>query len=236
MFAGEGVADFDFIAALTDVDDDRFPYDLLVQLAVVHHQSGVLADVLTPIVVALSDQLRSLTLNKDFGRYIRGIGKLVSIKPIAELLVDWPSFNPSTLPARAFEVASLLGPLFRLSVFGCDDLDLATGHFGQPFQRTRANVDAAFHSLRLSLDTLQRGLYDIVFTLIKTSPAARIKVLDFFGSILLQVMFMWSQLFSQNPYSRMRIAVKYIFKIRLLFPRKDSCAILSQFYSNYAIH
>ena len=158
--------------------------DGFLEALVLRFSEEGLQEIFGPLLNGISADMRSKTITTNYMPALRAMVRMVSYKPLAHLITQLPSFNPPGLPTRSFEVASMLGPFFRLSTFGSDDLALAQAHFGNPYQRTRANVESAFTSLRLSLQTIQEALYQMVMAIVKASPEAKEAVLQWFASVL----------------------------------------------------
>ena len=157
--------------------------DFIQQLLNRFHEPEEQKSIFGPLLLHLAAEMRALTISKNFIPTLAAFQLLVSFKPLAQLCTQLPSFNPRLGP-RAMEVASLLGPLFRLTTFGSDDPQFAMDNFGQQHQRTRQHVDSVMHSYRLSLHNYHEMLYQICMSIIRSSPQARDALLDYMAYLL----------------------------------------------------
>lgn len=185
------------------------PSGFLVSLVARFAEEG-LAEIAGPWINGLSADMRAKTMCDDYMPPLRALGALMNYKPIATLVTSLPAFNPPGMTARVMELASVLGPFFRLSPLyvhrgdasvlatnfklslannsthdsGLDDPKLAASHFGNAMQRTRANVDSAWTSLRLALNLIQQELFQISMAIVRASPESKEALLDWFATVL----------------------------------------------------
>ncbi|KAG2102251.1 ubiquitin elongating factor core-domain-containing protein [Suillus discolor] len=119
---------------------------------------------------------------------IGGMEALVGVRPIAEMITRMPQWLGEgfgvEVTAANFERLSLMGPLLRLGTFSREWPGIAQIYFSDPTKRSRADVDSSNASLRGTLKSLQSSLFQIFNTLVRTSPEARERVLEYFATVV----------------------------------------------------
>ncbi|KAG2066491.1 hypothetical protein BDR04DRAFT_1106685 [Suillus decipiens] len=119
---------------------------------------------------------------------IGGMEALIGVKPIAEMITRMPQWLGQgygvEVTAANFERLSLMGPLLRLGTFSREWPGIAQTYFSDPTKRSRADVDSSNASLRGTLKSLQSSLFQIFNTLVRTSPEARERVLEYFAAVV----------------------------------------------------
>ncbi|KAG1833993.1 ubiquitin elongating factor core-domain-containing protein [Suillus subalutaceus] len=119
---------------------------------------------------------------------IGGMEALVGVKPIAEMIMRMPQWLGEgfgvEVTAANFERLSLMGPLLRLGTFSREWPGIAQTYFSDPTNRSRADVESSNASLRGTLKSLQSSLFQIFNTLVRTSPEARERVLEYFATVV----------------------------------------------------
>ncbi|KAK6351703.1 hypothetical protein TWF718_004852 [Orbilia javanica] len=129
----------------------------------------------------MSAELKHLELVDDYQIYTNALYRLVTIKPMAVLFTTSPSFLPPNLRPPDFETETLLGPYFRISPLQGRVVET---YFPSPKTQAPAALNLASSSLRISIKTYQDQLSAIINYLVRASPEARGRVLDFFASVL----------------------------------------------------
>jgi len=97
---------------------------------------------------------------------------------MASAIVQSPLFLPPTVQASNFEAGTLLGPFFAISPL---QGDVTTGYFSSPGTRDKTYIVNSQSALRLTLQTHQVELLDIVNRIIKTGKEPRERILDWFA-------------------------------------------------------
>ena len=143
-----------------------------------------LMEVFGPVIMELSSEMRNLNINNNFMPPLQTLYSLVQLKPVASLITEMPAWNPSDMPSRSFEIATILGPFFRISPLGTDDGRVAVNIFGDKLQRLRSDVDSAQTSMRFSLESLNQTLHRVLLCIIKSSPNAKEAVLEWIATII----------------------------------------------------
>lgn len=128
----------------------------------------------------LSVNLSYMNITDNYKPYIAALGRIAHTKPLAELFVNLPEFLKDAEPQH-LEKVMILGPYFRLSPLQPE----AANHYFSNAKAKPANVvSQASDALRMTGQTLQDDLAQIMTALCKTSENARGKVLDFFAKVL----------------------------------------------------
>ncbi|OAX40417.1 hypothetical protein K503DRAFT_791386 [Rhizopogon vinicolor AM-OR11-026] len=117
---------------------------------------------------------------------VSGMEALVSIKPIAEMITKMPAWLGEgygfEVSPSDFERVSIMGRMLGLGTFSREWPAITQTYFSDPTKRTRADVDSSNASLRGTLKSLQSSLFQIFNTLVRTSPEARERVLEYFAT------------------------------------------------------
>ncbi|KAG1809022.1 ubiquitin elongating factor core-domain-containing protein [Suillus variegatus] len=146
---------------------------------------------LQDLVVRFADPVRGIGGSGGDSAWrgvIGGMEALVGVKPIAEMITRMPQWLGEgfgvEVTAANFERLSLMGPLLRLGTFSREWPGIAQIYFSEPTKRSRADVDSSNASLRGTLKSLQSSLFQIFNTLVRTSPEARERVLEYFATVV----------------------------------------------------
>ncbi len=95
--------------------------------------------------------------------------------PLVNAIVASPRFLPQDANAGTLEAESLLGPFFQISPL---QAEVTTNYFSSPKTRDKGYIISSQRALRMTLQTHQTDLLDIVNQIIKKSKEAREKMLD----------------------------------------------------------
>lgn len=98
--------------------------------------------------------------------------------PLVDAVVESPLFLPQDVPTGTLEVDTLLGPFFQISPL---QADVTINYFSSPKTRDKGYILSSQRALRMTLQTHQTDLLDIVNQIIKKSKQAREKMLDWFA-------------------------------------------------------
>jgi ubiquitin conjugation factor E4 B len=136
--------------------------------------------VLVGAMEQLSRQLSNLSMNDDYKPYILAMRNFVRYPPLLVALAQSELFLMDVAP-QEIEKQTLLGPFFRLSPM---QAEVAKNYFSSPTTRDKAYIANSQKALRMSLQTHQDELSDIVNCFIKTSKESRGRMLDWFARCL----------------------------------------------------
>lgn len=107
---------------------------------------------------------------------------LTQFNPITTAIAEHPLFQMA-VSANTIEKYSLLGPFFRISPL---QLEVTKEYFGAPKTMDKRHIATSQDALRLTLQTHQKDLLDIVNHFVRASPIAKNKTLDWFAYIINQ--------------------------------------------------
>jgi len=137
---------------------------------------------LVEAVEDLSHQLAKMTLNDNYKPYVLALRNLVRYHALVNAIAQSPLFLPTNVPAGSLEVATLLGPFFAISPL---QGDVTVNYFSSPKTRDKGYITNSQRALRMTLETHQTDLLDIVNHFIKTGgKETRDKMLDWFALVV----------------------------------------------------
>ena len=168
---------------LADPDDERgLDHEFLTELSARISDDDALRDVFISAVESLSQKLAGLTMDGvEYRLYTTAMRNLVRYKPFAVAITQSSTFADENIPAAELEVKTLLGPYFQLSPL---QAQVTNQFFPDPKNIDPVHARGAQSSLRLSLQTHQNELFDIINPILKASIQAREKLLDWFALIV----------------------------------------------------
>ena len=141
-------------------------------------EDETIKDALVGAVEQLSRDLSKLSMNDDFKPHITALRNVVRYPKIIAAVTESPSFLSNNLPAQHIEVATLLGPFFRLSPV---QSEVAQDYFSAPRTRDKGYINNAQRALRMTLQTHQAELFDITNAIVKAGKEPRERLLDWFA-------------------------------------------------------
>ncbi|KAL8831689.1 MAG: hypothetical protein Q9170_005185 [Blastenia crenularia] len=164
---------------LLDSEDDRgVCHDFLVEAISRFSEDETVEPALVNAVEDLSRQLAKKTMNDDYKSYVLALRRLIRYPAIVKAIAQSPLFLPLSTSASDLEATTLLGPFFAISPL---QADITTDFFSSPKTRDRAFITNSQQSLRMSLNTHQQDLLDIVNHIVKSDKSARDRMLDWFA-------------------------------------------------------
>ncbi|KAL3468330.1 ubiquitin elongating factor core-domain-containing protein [Aspergillus heterothallicus] len=131
-------------------------------------------------VEELSRDLSTMSIGDDYKPYVTALRNLVRHSAIAVAITESEVFNASRDPA-SFEKDTLLGPWFRLSPL---QRDATLSFFSSPKTRDQAYILNAQRSVRMVQELISSDLLDVMNHLVRASPEARNRILDWFATAL----------------------------------------------------
>ncbi|KAK5110719.1 hypothetical protein LTR62_005596 [Meristemomyces frigidus] len=126
----------------------------------------------------LSRRLVTLDLNANYRNHVVGLRNLLRFKEIAAAITESSMWAPKHLEPQDIETQTLLGPFFRLSPM---QTAVAKNYFSAPKTRDRNFIANAQNALRMTLREHQDQLSLLADTIVRSSPAARERLLDWFA-------------------------------------------------------
>ncbi|PBP19477.1 ubiquitin elongating factor core [Diplocarpon rosae] len=154
--------------------------DFLTELVSRFDEDDSVKPMITKSVAGLSLQLSNMTMNDNYKPYINALKNLCHFKPIANAIALDPLFQMAT-SAPGIERHTILGPFFRISPL---QPEVTKEYFASPKTMDKRHIVNSQEALRLTLQTHQRDLLDIVNQIVRASPEARNKILDWFAYIV----------------------------------------------------
>lgn len=110
--------------------------------------------------------------------YKKALRRLVQYPALVNAMVQCPRFIPPILQPGAIETNTLLGPFFAISPL---QADVTTAYFSDPNTRDKSSILNSQRALRMTNQTHQLDLLDIVNHIIKTGKGSRERMLDWFA-------------------------------------------------------
>lgn len=164
---------------LIDPEDDRgICHDFITEAISRFEEDETTKEVFVGAVEQLSKDLAKKSMDSDYRSYTSALRNLVRYGPIATALTESSRFCDKMVPAAEIEVQTLLGPFFALSPL---QAAVTKQYFGSPKTMDQGRIVDSQRSLRMTLAAHQTDLHDIVLQLIRSSTAAKEKVLDWFA-------------------------------------------------------
>ena len=126
----------------------------------------------------LSQQLSTKSMLDDYQFYLRALRNLMRFPKIVDAITLSSMFMPDGIEAVDIETKTLLGPFFRLSPM---QAEVAQNYFSSPKTRDRGSIANAQNASRITLRTHQAELFQMADTIVKSGPAQRGRLLDWFA-------------------------------------------------------
>ncbi|KAI5778196.1 ubiquitin elongating factor core-domain-containing protein [Geopyxis carbonaria] len=166
---------------LYDMNEDRgLPQEILAAFGSKLNDEPELADKFRQAFRFMSATLSTMNMTDNYKPYVHALGRISLVRPLAELMVELPEFLHDGEP-QDLEKVMLLGPYFRISPL---QPEVSKQYFSNCATRTATSIKEAQFALRMSLQTLQNDLYQIITQFCKTCDRVRSRVLDFFAKSL----------------------------------------------------
>ncbi|KAL3481639.1 ubiquitin elongating factor core-domain-containing protein [Aspergillus californicus] len=131
-------------------------------------------------VEEMSRELSSMTIGDDYKPYVTALRNLVRHSAIASAITESAFFNASR-DSALFEKQTLLGPWFRLSPL---EVKSTMSFFSSPKTKDQGSILSAQRSVRMVQELISSDVLDIINHMIRASPDARNKILDWFAAAL----------------------------------------------------
>ncbi|KAK4958197.1 Ubiquitin conjugation factor E4 [Elasticomyces elasticus] len=135
-------------------------------------------DAIVSAVEELSTRLGAIDMLGDYTPYIIGLRNLLRYPKFAISITQSTMWAPSEIEAVEIETKTLLGPFFSMSPM---QLDVAKSYFSAPKTRDRGYIANAQNACRVTLRTLQEELHRITDQIVRSGPAARSRMLDWYA-------------------------------------------------------
>ncbi len=162
-------------------EDGGIDTDFLTEVIARFEDDESIKDAFVHAVEFLSIQLAGMTMDSDFGRFTAMLRYLIRYKPLAVAITQSVMFADQTVPAAQLEVRTILGPYFQLSPLQAASTQ---SYFSSPKTMDPGRIRNSQQALQMTLRTHQHELFDIVNTLVRSSPETRERVLDWFALVV----------------------------------------------------
>jgi ubiquitin conjugation factor E4 B len=167
---------------LVDPEDETgLCHDFLVELSSRFADEKLIKDLFIGAVEDLSRRLAGLSMDTEYRTYISLLRNLVRHKPIAVAITESATFVDKDILAAELEAKTLLGPYFQISPL---QAEVTKQYFSNPKMMETGRAQEAQRSLRLTLQTHQSELLDIINQLLRASTDAKERVLDWFALVV----------------------------------------------------
>ncbi|KAI9780878.1 MAG: hypothetical protein M1839_006505 [Geoglossum umbratile] len=164
---------------LLDPEDDRgVCHDFLTEASLRAADDESVCQALVEAVEELSKRLGSMTLNDNYKPYVLALKNIARFPALINAVTKSSLFVPSEIAPQDIEKNTLLGPFFQISPL---QDDVTSTYFSSPRTRDRAYIINSQKALRMSLQTHQTDLLDIVNHIIRASKESRGGMLDWFA-------------------------------------------------------
>ena len=111
---------------------------------------------------------------------VQALKLLSQFPPIVTAIAEDPLFQMA-VSAPGIEKHTLLGPFFRISPL---QPEVTKGYFEAPKTMDRRHITTSQEALRLTLQTHQRDLLDVINHFVRASPISKNRTLDWFAWIV----------------------------------------------------
>ncbi|EPX70586.1 ubiquitin-protein ligase E4 [Schizosaccharomyces octosporus yFS286] len=155
------------------------PLEFVVDFVARYENEG-LDEFFIPVLETLSMKISRMDVESFEMNIIQVVLQLVSMKPVAVLVPQLPSWCPSTNPGE-IEYKTFLGRISSLTVF---TQEVANRYFSNSKDRSMQDITSSISSLRVVITSYQEQLFQIFNALIRTSPEIRENVLDFLAMVV----------------------------------------------------
>ncbi|TVY30586.1 Ubiquitin conjugation factor E4 [Lachnellula hyalina] len=162
------------------VEDRGICPDFLTEAISRFAEDDTVKPMLTKAVAGLSLQLSNMTMNDNYKPYINALKQISQYAPLVTAIADDPLFQMAT-SAPGIEKHTLLGPFFRISPL---QPEVSKEYFAGPKTMDTRRIQTSQEALRLTLQTHQRDLLDIINLFVRAGPTSKNRTLDWFAYIV----------------------------------------------------
>ncbi|KAI8081622.1 ubiquitin elongating factor core-domain-containing protein [Halteromyces radiatus] len=169
---------------LADPDSsDGLPRSYIADLVSRFADEG-LDTILGPALSMISAQVRQFSIISNFTPHLQSLLILCENKTVAASLTTFPDFDPQNALASNIEQLSLLGPFFSLSAYPDSAPDVGEKYFQHSEDRNQADLNSAMNGLRGTMRNLERSLFTLSNSIVRSGTEPRELLLNYFGHIL----------------------------------------------------
>ncbi|CZT06288.1 probable ubiquitin fusion degradation protein 2 [Rhynchosporium graminicola] len=158
--------------------------DFLTELVSRLEEDETVKTMIIKAVSGISLALSNMTMNDNYKPHVEALKALCQFKPIATAIALDPFFQiPTSMAtsAPAIEKFTILGPFFRISPL---QSEVTKEYFAAPKTMDKRFILNSQEALRLTLQSHQKDLLDIVNQLVRASPESKNQTLQWFAHVV----------------------------------------------------
>ncbi|KAI8982485.1 ubiquitin elongating factor core-domain-containing protein [Mycotypha africana] len=140
--------------------------------------------ILGPAFVNISYELRSQNILGECKNSVQSLACLCENKAVASMITGLEDFDPLNAEAHNIENTSLLGPFLKLSAYPDAAPKVAVSYFQGSENRNLADIESCKNGLRGSVQYIQRTMFSICNSIVRSDPTARNRLLNYFSHII----------------------------------------------------
>ncbi|CZT24654.1 related to ubiquitin fusion degradation protein-2 [Ramularia collo-cygni] len=152
--------------------------DFLTQASILIEEDDSIKDALTGAVEQLSTQLADIDMLQGYEPYVRALRNIFQYPKLIDAISQSSMWAPSDVQAQDIEKKTILGPFFRISPM---QQEPANSYFPAPKSQSRGDIASAQNAVRMSLRNHQDNLFVLTNAVVKSGPAPRERILDWFA-------------------------------------------------------
>lgn len=152
--------------------------DFLTEVSARLEEDDSIKEAIVSATEELSRSLGQKDMLGDYQNHVRALRNLVRFPKIVDAITQSSIWAPKDTAAQDIENQTLLGPFFRLSPM---QQSVANSYFSAPKTRDRGFIANAQNAIRMTLRTHQHDLFSIADTIVRSGPAPRERMLQWFA-------------------------------------------------------
>ncbi len=166
---------------LNDPEDEKgICNDFLTEAVSRFDEDDTVKPMLTKAVAGLSSGLSLITMNDNYKPYVLALKALTRFPALVTAIAEDPLFQMA-VSAPAIEKHTLLGPFFRISPL---QPEVTRTYFLGPKTMDKGHIKTSQNALRMTLNTHQKDLAEIINAFVRASSVSRNRTLDWFAYIV----------------------------------------------------
>ncbi|KAI9276222.1 ubiquitin elongating factor core-domain-containing protein [Sporodiniella umbellata] len=159
------------------------PSEYINELALRFNEDG-LDLIVGSALSSLSSEMRQQNILDDYKSNFGSLAYLTENKLIASMIAFLPEFNPKDATAKSIEDLSLFGPYLKLSVYPDGTNKVAESYFQGSENRNSADLESCKNGLRGSTQNIQKTMFSICNSIIRSNADSRENLLEYFGHVV----------------------------------------------------
>lgn len=161
-------------------DEEGICHDFLMEAVSRIDEDDAILPLFRKTFARLSSELSRMTMNDNYKPYVQALKSLTQFPAITIAIAEDPLFLMAT-SAPGIEQHTLLGPFFRISPL---QADVTKTYFAAPKTMDKGRISTSQSALRMTLNTHQKDLLDIINQFVRASTTSRNRTLDWFAWIV----------------------------------------------------